>query len=133
MTQIVVDTTVIIAVLINEPSKLEILELTREAELLAPISLDIEIGNAFSRMLKRGRIQVESAIAVVRLFDQIPIQRIDVDLDSAIRLAHHLDIYAYDAYVIDCARAAGAPLLSLDRGLLEACRRARLQFLEVSS
>ena len=131
MTRIVTDTSVLIAVLTNEPTKAQILRLTMDAELLAPSSVDIEIGNAFSRMLKRKRIDVESAMEALRAYAGIAMEIADIDLESAIRLAHELDIYAYDAYFIDCARKAGASLISLDAGLLEACRRAKVDFIEV--
>jgi hypothetical protein len=43
---------------------------------------------------------------------------LDVDLVEAIRIAAAAPIYAYDAYVLACARATGYPVMSLDRGLL---------------
>lgn len=42
-----------------------------------------------------------------------------------------LNVHAYDAYVIDCALKRDAPLISLDGGLLEACRRAKVEVIEV--
>lgn len=128
---IVVDTTVIIAVLVNEPTKGQIIELTRGMTLMAPRSLDIEIGNAFSRMFKRELVDLETAERALRAFAEIPIDIIDIDLLSVVRLSHELRVYAYDAYVIDCARRLGAPLISLDRGLLEACRRTDVEIIEV--
>jgi predicted nucleic acid-binding protein len=130
--EIVVDTTVIIAVLTNESTKRQILDLTVDAVLVAPSSLDIEIGNAFSRMFKRERIDLETAERALQSYLQIPIDIIDIDLLSAVRLSQELDIFAYDAYVIDCARKLGAPLISLDGGLLEACRRAKVEIIEVN-
>lgn len=60
-TAIVVDTTVIIAVVTNEPTKKQLIEATLGATLVAPTSLDVEVGNAFSRMFKRQRIELEIA------------------------------------------------------------------------
>ena len=130
--EIVVDTTVIIAVLTNEATKGRILDLTADATLVAPSSLDIEIGNAFSRMFKRDRIDYATAEAAIKAYLQISIDLVDVDLVSSVKLAHDLSIYAYDAYVIDCARRLGASLISLDGGLLEACRRADVKIIEVT-
>jgi predicted nucleic acid-binding protein len=53
---IVVDTSVIIAVISNESQKDRLIELTKGADLVAPPSVHWEIGNAFSAMLKRGRL-----------------------------------------------------------------------------
>ena len=128
MSEIVVDTTVIIAVITNEASKAQIVEATLDATLVAPRS---EIGNAFSRMFKRQRIELDAAEKALNAYFQIPILGIEIDLLSALRLSHELNIYAYDAYVIDCAIKRGAPLISLDGGLLEACRRAKVEIIEV--
>ncbi len=99
--------------------------------LVAPASLDIKVGNAFSRMFKRKRIDLETAERALDAYFQIPIIAIDIDLPSAVRLSHELNVYAYDAYVIDCASKRSAPLISLDGGLLEACRRAKIDLIEV--
>jgi len=131
--EIVVDTTVIIAVVTNEATKPQIIDATVGASLVAPFSLDLEIGNAFSRMFKRKRIDLETAERAPDAYFQIPITVIDVDLQSAVQLSHELNVYAYDAYVIDCALQRDAPLISLDGGLLEACRRAKVDIIEVKS
>ena len=103
-----------------------------DSTLVAPLSLDIEVGNAFSRMFKRKRIDLETAERALDAYFQIPIVVTD-DLLSAVRLSHELDVYAYDAYVIDCALKRNAPLISLDGGLLEACRRAKVDIIEVKA
>ena len=131
--EVVVDTTVIVAVLTNEATKTQILEATIDCSLVAPASLDIEIGNAFSRMFKRNRIDFETAERALAAFRRIPILRTEIDLDASLQLAHDLDVYAYDAYVMHCALQRGAPLISLDGGLLEACRRAGVETIEVKA
>ena len=62
---LVVDTSVIIAVIANEPEKPALVARTQGTELFAPRSLHWEIGNAFSAMLKRQRITLEQAQAEV--------------------------------------------------------------------
>ena len=57
--EIVADTSVIIAVIANEPEKAAIVAQTQGADLFAPQSLPWEVGNAFSAMLKRQRITLE--------------------------------------------------------------------------
>ena len=51
--KLIIDTSVIIAVLANEPIKKKLIKLTKNVELLAPKSVHWEIGNAFSAMLKK--------------------------------------------------------------------------------
>ena len=130
--EIVVDTTVIIAVITNEATKEQIIDATLDSTLVAPSSLDVEVGNAFSRMFKRKRIDLATAEKALDAYFQIPIATMDVDLPSAVRLSNDLKVYAYDAYVIDCALKRNAPIISLDGGLLEACRRANVEIIEVS-
>jgi uncharacterized protein with PIN domain len=57
---IVIDTSVIIAVIANEPERERIVAATYRANLLAPMSVHWEVGNAFSAMLRRGRTTVEA-------------------------------------------------------------------------
>jgi predicted nucleic acid-binding protein len=127
---VVIDASALIAVLINEPIKERLVALTAQADLIAPQSVHWEIGNAFSAMLKRERIGVEQAIQALGIYQEIPIRFVDVELDQALRIAHSMHMYAYDAYLIRCAIKYGAPLLSLDRGLLAAARALGVRVLE---
>jgi len=128
---IVVDTSVIIAVIANEPQKEALAELTTGADLIAPHSVHWEIGNAFSAMLRRERIKVEQAIQAIKLYQQIPIRFVDVELEEAIQIASALGIYAYDAYLIRCALKYQSPLISLDRNLIHAAREMKAKVIEV--
>ena len=128
---IVVDTSAIIAVIANEPEKEALVELTTGADLIAPRSVHWEIGNAFSAMLRRERIKVEQAIQAVKLYQQIPIRFVDVELEETLVIANALGIYAYDAYLIRCALKYRAPLISLDRNLVNAAKEMKVKVIEV--
>ena len=130
---IVVDTSVIIAVVTNEECKPQIISLTRNADLIAPSALTWEMGNAFSAMFKRQRITLEQAQAALGVFRKIPLRLADIDLGKALETAKELDIYAYDAYFIICAQKHRCKLISLDNGLLEAANRAKVETLTVIS
>ncbi|MBU1170697.1 MAG: hypothetical protein KKD44_14145 [Proteobacteria bacterium] len=52
---IVVDTSALIAVIVGEPERNTIIELTTGNTLIGPGSIPWEIGNAFSAMFKRQR------------------------------------------------------------------------------
>jgi predicted nucleic acid-binding protein len=128
---IVVDTSVIVAVISNEPQRGSLIELTRGAELLAPASVHWEVGNAFSAMLKRNRIELEQALQALAVYEQIPIRFVDVEIKDTLAIAEQLAVYAYDAYLIRCALRFNAPLLSLDRGLVQAAQQAGARVIEV--
>jgi predicted nucleic acid-binding protein len=128
---IVVDTSVVIAVIANESVKETLVELTTGADLIAPHSVHWEIGNALSAMLRRGRIAVEQAIKAVQVYRQIPLRFVDVELQETLRIADAQGIYAYDAYLIRCAERYKAPLISLDRNLIVAAREMGARVIEV--
>lgn len=129
---IVVDTSIIVAVLLNEPQKASLIEVTSEATLYAPASLHWEIGNAFSAMFKQKRLTLDQAQKALRIYSQITLNLVDVDLGKSVHVSSDQGIYAYDAYFIVCAQKLHAPLLSLDKGLKEAAKQAGIRLLEVT-
>jgi len=129
--KIVIDTSIVIAVITNEEHKPSLIDKTRGAHLLAPSSLPFEVGNAISAMFKRNRISLDQAYSALEAFEKIPVQLCDVNLNKSLELAHVLGIYAYDAYFIECAQTYKAPLLSLDHGLLETAAKLGLNCIEV--
>ena len=128
---ITTDTSVIIAVIANEPEKPKLIEATKGADLIAPISVHWEIGNAFSAMFKRKKATLDQALAAINAYQQIPIRLVDVDLTETLTLSHTFNIYAYDAYLIACALKYHSPLLSLDRRLLTVAEKAGVKIIRI--
>lgn len=129
---ITIDTSALLAVLLNEQHKPDIVEATKGHDLQAPFSLDAEVGNALSAMFKRDRLSLNQARQVLTQFAEIPIRRTKLRLTEATEIAHNYNIYAYDAYVLDCARQYRSPLLSLDSQLKAVGKKLELTVLEVS-
>lgn len=48
------------------------------------------------------------------VYQSIPIRFIDIDLGASLEIALEYRLYAYDAYLIECAHMTKAPLLTLD-------------------
>lgn len=115
--EIVIDTSAIIAVITNAPEKAELIAATNKVDLIAPASIHYEIGNAFSAMLKRQRIDLNQAAEALAIYRSIPIRLVDVELDESLKIASRLNVYAYDAYLIRCAEKYHCALLTLDRSL----------------
>lgn len=128
---ITIDTSALIAVIGNEESKRVIVEITKGCSLCAPVSVHWEIGNAFSAMLKRGRSSIELAKLALSAYREIPIKFIDVPLEQTLEISHALNIYAYDAYLIQCAQQTSTSLLTLDNGLKAAAETMGIDALEV--
>jgi len=129
---VVTDTSVIIAVITNADEKNRLIELTRDCGIIAPASVHWEVGNAFSSLLKRRQVTYLDVVEALEAYKDIPIRFVEVDLSAALQIASELSIYAYDAYLIACAQQNGAPLLALDRGLINAARHLGVQVLEVA-
>lgn len=135
--QLVIDTSAIIAVIANEAEKPALLAGTAGAELIAPASLHWEIGNAFSAMLKRKRIELEQAVSALTIYQQIPLRLVEVPLSDALEISDQCGdqcgIYAYDAYFLAAARSLRCELLTLDRGLIRAAAQVGVPVREVTS
>ena len=128
----VIDTSALVAVIANEPTKGELVRVTRGCDLVAPSSVHWEIGNAFAAGLRRNRFSLSQALKALDVYGKVPIRFVDVDLGDALGLAQRLRIYAYDAYVLACAEAQRCPVLSLDRGLRNAALKLGLAVGEVA-
>ena len=94
-------------------------------------SIPWEIGNAFSAMFKQNRLPIDEAQKGIQIFESIPIRYVQVDFLSAITIAKQTNMYAYDAYFLDCAIRIKAPLLTLDRKLKIAAKASKIKLLEV--
>lgn len=129
--RIAVDTSVIIAVIADEPEKARLIELTRGSTILAPPSIKWEIGNAFSAMMKKARINLEQAIEAIDIYEEISMEIVEINLKYAIRLAGKYNIYAYDAYILQCAIEHNIPLISLDQNLINIAKQEGVQVIEV--
>ena len=128
--KIVVDTSVIIAVVTNEPHKHLLVSLTKGCDLVAPSSVHWEVGNAFSAMLRRNRITLNAVHFALRSYREIPIRFFEVDMDTAMNLCDMYRLYAYDAYVVECAVTFKAPLLTLDTELATTAKDAGVKVME---
>lgn len=128
---IVTDTSILIAVILNEPEKKAIVKATAGHGLIGPESIRWEMGNAFSAMFKQKRMSLRIAQKALAVFDVIPLRYLDVDFKHALKIAHDCQIHAYDAYFLECAMRYKAPLLSLDSLMITKAKGLGISILEV--
>ena len=128
---LIIDTSVVISVITEEKHKPRLVNLTWGQELISPVSLHWEIGNAITAMFKRKRITISQAKKAIEAYNSIPLKLIEPDLVSSIQIAEKLNIYAYDAYFLDCAKNLNLPILSLDQGLLNAAKEINIKIIEI--
>lgn len=131
MMKYIIDASVIIAVIANEPEKNQLIKITKGADLLAPSSIHWEIGNAFSAMMKRGRISLEKAIKAIEIYRRIPIRFLEVELEDTLAIVSEFGVYAYDAYLLRCAKKYNGTLITLDKKLVEVAKEMGLEVVEV--
>ena len=108
--KIVADTNTFLAVALNEPEKPEIIKLTTGHQLIAPEVLLFEIGNALTAMMKRHILQAQEVIEGwdSALLIQVELHR--TNIREALEIATKFNIYAYDAYFLECASTLNLPL-----------------------
>ena len=123
-------TNIFLAVALNEPEKGNIIRLTSNYDAIAPEILPYEIGNALTAMLKRKQITKEEAILTLKIATQIPVRLLTVDISMALKLALKFNIYAYDAYFLQCAKSLSCPLITLDKRMKQVASDLNIQVLE---
>lgn len=128
---IVVDTNIFLAVVLNEPEKQNIIGITANTTVIAPEILHYEMGNALSAMVKRNQVTIEEALLAREAAEKIATRLVAVDIKSALELALNHNIYAYDAYFLQAAIAFSCPLLTLDRQLKRVASSLNINLLEV--
>ena len=127
---VVIDTSALIAVIVGEPERDRIVEFTTGNTLIGPGSIPWEIGNAFSTMFKQNRLTLDEAQKGLLIFDSIPLRYIKPDFVKALKLSKQANMYAYDAYFLDCAIRYKAPLLTLDRKLKTSAQNLNIETME---
>ena len=128
---VVIDTSALIAVIVGEPERDRIVEFTAGNTLIGPGSIPWEIGNAFSAMFKQNRLTIDEARKGLVIFDMIPLRYIKLDFVNALKISKQANMYAYDAYFLDCAVRHKAPLLTLDQKLKTAAQNLNIETMEV--
>ena len=127
---LVSDTNIFLAVVMNEPEKERIIQLTSGSNVIAPEILPYEIGNALSAMHKRRQITNKEAMSAQRATNNIPVRLVAVDIQKALRLAMEFKIYAYDAYFLQCAKSLSSPLITLDTRMKQVASKLNIDVLE---
>lgn len=128
--ELVADTNIFLAVALNEPEKDRIIRVTADCSASAPEILPYEIGNALSAMVKRRKLSVAEALQAEQSAAHIAVRLVRVDVQTALQIALEHNIYAYDAYFLQCARVFSRPLLTLDRRMKRVARALGIDVLE---
>jgi predicted nucleic acid-binding protein len=115
--KLTVDTSALLAVVLIEPERPAIVAASRGCDLVASEILPFEVGNALTAMVRRKRLKPDEVLAAWTVFGQFPISLKSINIRAALKMALRHNIYAYDAYVLQCAVEQSAELLTLDQRL----------------
>ncbi len=128
---IAIDTSAILAVLLNEPSRSALIAATEGCSLIAAPSLPWEVGNALIAGVRRHRLTGAVVLEAWASYRRVAVRLAELDVAKALELAVALGVYAYDAYVMEAARSTRAPLLTLDAALARAARSIGVEVMEL--
>ena len=117
--EILMDACAIMAVIVKEPERDIIIELTKDAVLLSPNMVSYEIANALTKMMKKRIIGKEHMVNAFNYYKIIPIKEIEIDFEKALEIAWNYKIYAYDACYLEAAKRLNIPLLTFDANMIK--------------
>jgi predicted nucleic acid-binding protein len=118
--EIVTDACAIMAVIVKEPERDLVIQLTQNAVIVSPDMVSYEIANALSKMMKKKVIDKERMINAFNYFKKIPVKTIEIDIEKALEIAWDFKIYAYDACYLEAAKRLNLPLLTFDNIMMKA-------------
>jgi predicted nucleic acid-binding protein len=112
--EVILDASAIMAVIIKEPERELVIQLTKGAVIVSPNMVSYEIANGLTKMIKKKVIEKERMIDAYEYFEKIPIKTIEINVKKALEIAWEYKIYAYDACYLESARRLKLPLLTFD-------------------
>ena len=111
---VLLDASAIMAIILNEPNRDIVVNLTKEATLLSPEMISFEIGNALVSLFKRHKLNEMDVLKAYEDFTKIPIRALKPDMGKALKISCKYNIYAYDAYYLETAYRLKLPLITFD-------------------
>jgi len=126
---VLLDASAIMAIILNEPNRSSVIELTENAILLSPEVISFEIGNALISIYRKRKITEEELMEAYRNYTLIPLRVVDVDIGKALKIACKYDIYAYDAYYLETANRLKLPLITFDERMQKVSLQLKIELL----
>lgn len=134
MSRYVVDASVLVKTVVEEPGTPEALTLLRDQTVVAPDLVLTECANVLWKKVQLGEFTRDEAEVASQIF-----QRVDIELvpsrplvDAVVQLALHLDHPACDCVYLALARAKSAPLVTADQRLIRRLAQAGTEFSELA-
>lgn len=119
---IIADASAFLAVVLDEEKREWIIERTYDCSVASPEVVAYEIANALIAMKRKGRLTDREALKAFDISQRIPVKLLSVRVRDALRIAIKHNIYAYDAFYLQCCIETRLPLISLDNRMCEAAK-----------
>jgi predicted nucleic acid-binding protein len=121
------DASAFLAVILHESHREWIIDKTRGAAIVSPEVLPYEIGNALIAVMKKGRLDHREILRAFEASQRIPVQLVPVTIPAALQIATRFNIYAYDAYYLQCCLEKRLPLISLDERMRDIAEKLEIK------
>jgi predicted nucleic acid-binding protein len=120
--EIVADASAFLAVVLDEIHRNWVIEKTSGSALISPEVLPYEIANALTAMKKKGRLADREVLKAFNISQSIPVRLVPIKISDALKVAIKFNIYAYDAFYMQCCLEMKLPLISLDNRMCEVAK-----------
>lgn len=128
--EIVADASIFLAVVLDETDREWVIEKTAGCSVISPEVLPYEIGNALIAVRRRGRLNEREILRAFDMSQRIAVRLVPVEIHDAMKLAIRFNIYAYDAYYLQCCIENRLVLLSLDGRMCDIAKSLGIKVVE---
>jgi len=118
-------------VIVAEPERGRIVELTSGHTLIGPGSIPWEVGNAFSAMLKQRRLSRARGPAGAGNLPGYPLRYVEIDMSNSLAIAHEVEDVRLRRVLSGMRGPLRCPIAHLDSGLRRAASRVGVDLVEV--
>jgi predicted nucleic acid-binding protein len=125
--EIVADASAFLAVVLDESDRDWVIEKTLGERIVSPEILPYEIGNALSAIRKRNRLNAAEALRAYDISQKIAVKLVPVKIHEALKIAVRFNIYAFDAYYLQCCIENKLPLISLDENMRKTAEKLKIK------
>ena len=128
--EIVADASAFLAVVLNESDRDWVIHKTTGRGIISPEILPYELDNALIAVKRKGRLNDREILRALDLLQRIAVRLVSVKIHDAIKIALRFNIYAYDAYYLQCCIENKLPLISLDDRMCDIAGSLRIKVVE---
>jgi len=128
--EIIADASAFLAVVLNESDRDWVIHKTTGRSIVSPEVLPYEIGNALIAVKRKGRLNDREILRAFDLSQRIAVKLVSVKIHDAMKIALRFNIYAYDAYYLQCCLENKLPLISLDDRMCNIARSLGIKVVE---